>query len=227
MSTIQRSVTLNSIEPAPLSMRAPASMETWLDIQFYDQRGQVTTTDLAAQLHLTSRTRDLTTVYPMPATDMVNGKARAVIPAGDLNDMNGYRLRLFGTWKQQPWLLAMGSFNILPAAGVSATPDDVIDQIALSFVRNVDDYVDVKLWHDASKANPFDVSTVTVTAPYTPVTGGVSGAFTVSQIDINEVRLSLSAAQTNAMAPDNNWRLIVSSGAGQQTMAQGPLTITG
>jgi len=224
MSTVQRTVYLNQVEPAPLSVRAPAQMETWLDITFRDPRGQLMTTDLAAQLHLTGRSGTRTQTYAVPAVDMVNGKARAVIPGGDLTDMNGYRLRLLGTWNKQPALLAMGTLQLIPAAGVDAQPDDVIDQIALSFARNVADYVDVKLWHDAAGTNPFDVTTLTVTAP---ITGTVPDNFHVATIAFNEVRLSLTAAQTNALPASSQWSLIVSSGGGQQTLAQGPLTITG
>lgn len=225
MSTVQRTVYLNQIEPAMLSVRAPAQMETWLDVTFRDQRGQPTTTDLAAQLHLTGRGSDRTTSYAMPAIDMVNGKARAVIPAGDLTDMNGYRLRVLGTWRQQPALLAAGTWQLIGSAGVDAQPDDVIDQIALSFARGIDDYVDVKLWHDAAQSNPYDIRTLTVTAPITSDT--VSDAFTVTVISYNEVRLSLTAAQTTALPANCEWSLIVSSGGGQQMLAQGPLTITG
>jgi hypothetical protein len=224
MSTVQRTVVLNQVEPALLSVRAPAQMETWLDVTFRDQRGQLYAQDLAAQLQLTGRSDDRTQTYAMPATDMVNGKARAVIPGGDLTDMNGYRLRVLGTWNQQPALLAMGVLQLIPAAGVDVQPDDVIDQIALSFGRGADDYVDVALWHDAGKSNPFDVTSLTVTAP---ITGTVSSAFGVTKIAFNEVRLTLTTAQLAALPNTNQWSLIVSSGGGQQTLAQGPLTITG
>jgi hypothetical protein len=225
MSTVQRTIYLSSIEPAQLSLRAPAQIETWLDVTWRDQRGELLTTDLAAQLHLTARSSDRTVTYAMPAIDMVNGKARAVIPAGDLSDMNGYRLRVAGTWNRQPALLAMGTLQLIASAGVDAQPDDVIDQIALSFGRGLDDYVDVKLWHDAAQSNPYDIRTLTVTAPITSDT--VSDAFTVTVIAYNEVRLSLTAAQTTALPGACQWSLIVSSGGGQQMLAQGPLTITG
>jgi hypothetical protein len=224
VSTVQRTIYINQIEPAMLSVRAPAQMETRLEVTFRDQRGSPLNTDLAAQLHLTSRSGDRTVSYAMPSTDMVNGKARAIIPAGDLDDMNGYRLRVLGTWKQQPWLLATGALHLIGAAGVDAQPDDVIDQIALTFARGLDDYVDVKLWHDASQTQPYDITSLTVTAP---ITMGTTDAFVVTQIAYNEVRLSLTAAQTNTLPTSCWWELIVSSGAGQQTLAQGPLTITG
>jgi hypothetical protein len=228
MSTVQRDVYLSTIEPAQLSLRAPAMMETWIDVTWRNQSGDLLTEDLAAQLHLTGRSSDHTKVYSMPATDMVNGKARAIIPGGDLTDMNGYRLRVAGTWKQQPWLLAMGQLQLIPAAGVDAQPDDVIDQIGLTFARGLDDYVDVKLWHDAAQTSPYDITSLTVTGPITSGPGGAAvDAFTVSQIAFNEVRLSLTAAQTTALPANNWWSLIVSSGGGQQTLAQGPLTITG
>lgn len=226
MSTVQRTVYLNQVEPAPLSVRAPAQMETWLDLTFRDQRGQLMTTDLAAQLQLTNRSGARTQTYAMPAIDMANGKARAVIPAGDLSDMNGYRLRVLGTWNQQPALLAMGTLQLIGAAGFDVQPDDTIDTIALTFARGVDDYVDVKLWHDASQANPYDVTSLSVSAPISAEDVAID-TFAVTQIDVNEVRLSLTAAQTTALPAECWWTLIVSTAGGQQTLAQGPLTITG
>jgi hypothetical protein len=132
---------------------------------------------------------------------------------------------VLGTWKQQPWLLAAGTLQLIGSAGVDVQPDDVIDQISLTFARGLDDYVDVKLWHDAAQSNPYDIRTLTVTAPITSPT--VLDSFTVTVIDYNEVRLSLTAAQTTALPANCQWSLIVSSGGGQQTLAQGPLTITG
>jgi hypothetical protein len=228
MSTVARTVYLNQIEPATLSLRTPAQMETFLDITFRDQYGAPMTTDMAAQLQLTARSGTKTSTYAMPAIDQVNGKARAVIPAGDLKDMNGYRLLVLGTWRQQPALLAMGSLNLTASAGVDAQPDDTIDQIALSFVRGMDDFVDVKLWHDAHKSNPYDITTLTVTAPIsTTAVGAALGAFTVTVINYNEVRLSLTGAQITALPDKCWWTLLVSSGGGQQTLAQGPVTVTG
>jgi hypothetical protein len=228
MSTVQRTVYLSQIEPATLSVRAPAQMETWLDVTFRDQRGQVLTSDLAAQLHLTGRTGDRTTTYAMPSIDMVNGKARSVIPAGDLTDMNGYRLRVLGTWKQQPWLLAAGTLQLIGSAGVDVQPDDVIDSIPLTFARGADDYVDASLWHDAGKSSPYDVTTALVLAPISNGSGGATLTnFTVTQIAINTVRLSLTTAQLAALPASCWWSLLVASGGTQQTMAQGSVTITG
>jgi hypothetical protein len=228
MSTVQRTVFLNAIEPATLSVRAPAQMETWLDVTFRDQRGQLLTTDIGAQLQLTGRTGNRTTTYAMPSIDMVNGKARSIIPAGDLSDMNGYRLLLLGTWNQQASLLAMGTLQLIASAGIDAQPGDLIDNIPLTFARGADDYVDASLWHDAGKASPYDVTTAVVLAP---ISNGQNGAtltnFTVTQIAINTVRLSLTTAQLADLPASCWWTLLVASGGSQQTMAQGSVTITG
>lgn len=225
MSTVQRTVVISAIEPTMLSLRAPASMETWVAVNFLNQNGSPYSLDPAAQLQLTSRSDNRSTTYAMPTTDRVNGKARAVIPAGDLTDMNGYRLRLFGTVDQQPMLLAIGSVQLIASAGPDAMPEDVIDTINLAFSRGYAGLVDIKLWQDAAKANPFDVASVTLVARiFDQLGGSILTDFTITQTGYNEIQLSLTDTQTSALPDKSWWTLVASTSAGATTLVQGEVT---
>jgi hypothetical protein len=227
MSTVERTVVINpnAIEPAMLSLRAPASMETWLALNFLNQNGSPYSLDPAAQLQLTARSDNRSVTYAMPTTDRVNGKARAVIPAGDLTDMNGYRLRLFGTVDQQPMLLAIGTLALIAAAGPDAMPEDVIDTVNLLFTRGIAGSIDIKLWQDAAKANPFDVASVTLIARIFDVAGGnILTDFSILQIGYNEIQLNLTDTQTTALPDKSWWTLVASTSAGQTTLVNGEVT---
>lgn len=230
MSTVQRAVWINPVEPAPLSLRVPSGMETRLAVSFFTQAGPVAS-DLLAQLELTGRSGNTPRqFYSMPATDVVNGRARAIIPAGDLVDPNGYRLNLYGTVDGEPFLLANGKVDIIAAAGPQAVPPDVIDQIALSFERDEDVLLDVKLWTDAGKDAAYDL-----TASGTVITANVYGSkggpalmpFTTEVLAANEVRLTLTADQVNLLPDSCWWTLAASTAAGTTTLCEGAVTVTG
>lgn len=230
MSTVLRAVWVNAVEPAPLSLRVPSGMETRLAVSFFTQQGPVAT-DLLAQLELTGRSGNTPRqFYSMPATDVVNGKARAIIPAGDLTDPNGYRLNLYGTVDGEPMLLANGRVDVLAAAGPQAVPPDVIDQIALAFQRDEDVLIDVKLWTDASKDAPFDLtaSGTIITANVYAVQGGPALVpFTVTVLAANEVRLTLTADQVNLLPDSCWWSLAASTAAGLTTLCEGAVAVSG
>ena len=130
MSTITGTVYVNPIEPGPLSMRMPTGVETRLNLTFLDQLSRPISTDLLAQIELTSRSRANTPVWmAVPATDIVNGKATAVFAANTLTDPNGYRLRLYGSVNGEGMLLATGIVTLTEAVGRTDMPLDVIDSI--------------------------------------------------------------------------------------------------
>lgn len=117
---IRRQVVINPIEPVELSMSIPASLAATILLSFVSNAFAAINTDLKAILSLTARTSGQTTDYPAVSTDLTNGKASVTIPAGDLTDANGYRVRLFG--EQPPgnkMLLALGIMR-----GVTGTPPD-------------------------------------------------------------------------------------------------------
>lgn len=228
MSTISRFVYVNPIEPGPLSMRLPSGLDSKVDMTFYDQLGTVLKYDILAQLELTPRTNGgPSRIYPMPATDVLNGRARAILPAADMGDLNGYRLRLYGSLQGETVLLATGIVEITEAVGPTAgtTAPDVIDQIDLAFVRDVPAQIDVALWSDNDGSVPFDLTATTITAAVYTTTATIPFAVTV--LNANTVRLQLTAAEVNTLPPSCTWSLIASTAQGLTTLAQGDVVVTG
>jgi hypothetical protein len=229
MTTVQRSIFVNVIEPQVLSMNVPANMPLTVNLTYYDQAGSLVTSDLLAQLQLTGRTcNSAADVYPVPATDIVNGKARAAIGSGELTDMNGYRLRLVGTFKGDTTLLALGVLRLTESAGIDMTPIDVIDSIPLSLTYGYIANIDIHLWQDAGKATPFDLTTATITAStylidqVTPLT-----PFAISTVGPGEVMLQLTDVQIATLPVTCWWSLRASNAAGITTLCQGTVTVIG
>jgi hypothetical protein len=227
---VNRSVVINPVEPSPLSFRMPLGMDTRLVVTFFDQNGLPHGSDLGAQLQLTGRTSASTTTYLVPAIDVANGRARATIPGGDLDDPNGWRLRLVGTLNGEAALLATGTVMPLASAGLEAIPEDVIDTIDLTF--NYDEVVelDVTLWADAGKDSPYDLTSAltTLTASVFDVKGGTMIVpFSVTVLDVNKVKLSLTVDQINALPASCWWTMVASTDAGATTLCEGSVTITG
>src|SRR5262245_8398939 len=205
MSTIVRTLTISPVEPALLSMRAPDGLETWVDFRYLAQDGLPFPADIAGQLHLTGRSSKRTTSYLVPATDRVNGRARAVLPAGDLSDPNGYRLRLTGTVNSQLMLVAVGTVMPILMDGLVEPYIDEIDTVDLSFQRDEDVLLNVKVWTDDAKANPYDLTasgTVLSANIYNFKNGSVLMPFAVTVLAANEVQLSLPKGQVNILPDD-------------------------
>jgi hypothetical protein len=227
---IQKTVWISPIEPHPLSFRAPMGMETRLNVNFLGQNGVPYSSDLGAQLQLTGRSTARTTTYLMPATDIVNGRARAVIPAGDIDDNNGYRLRVVGTLNGQPALLAFGNVMPIAAAGLEAIPEDIIDTINLAFEYGEKVELDVAVWQDTGKGSPYDLTSelTTMTAAVYDAKGGIMiMPFSVTVLDVNKVKLSLTVEQVNVLPASCWWSMVASTAAGATTLCEGTVTITG
>lgn len=225
-----RTIAMNPVEPVPMSLRVPSGMPLTLDLQYLDVGGSPMTSDLAAQLQVTSRTSGQTWFEAAPATDIINGKARVTIRENTLTDMNGYRIRLAGTWKGEAALLALGTIRIVEAAGLQATPEDVIDDVPLYLAYNFDAGVNIRLWQDANKGAPFDLTTATITAAIYPDRNSPAQLvpFTVTPTAIpGEVMLSLTYLQVNALPPSCWWSLRASTAGGVTTLCQGTVTISG
>jgi hypothetical protein len=227
---ISRIVSMNPVEPQPLSARVPSGMQIKIDFQYLDFTGKALTDDVAAQLQLVSRSENRLMTYAVPATDIVNGKARATIPQGDLIDMNGYQLKLVGTYKQEPTLFAVGNLSLTQAAGFDAMPEDVIDNVPISMTYNFDAAIYIRLWQDANKGTPYDLTSTTITAFVYPtsVLASVLAAFTVTPTVVpGEVILSLPVAVVNTLPSGCWWNLKASTAAGTTTLAEGIVTIMG
>jgi len=229
MSTVTGLVYVNPIEPGPLSMRVPSGMETRLELTYYDQLGATLNVDVLGQLELMSRSIGGAPVWcAVPATDVVNGKARAILPANTLDDPNGYRLRLYGTVEGQGMLLATGVVDVSDAIGTTSVPLDVIDSIDLTMQRGEDVLINIAVFADQVGDADYDLATTTISAMiFTNQGGDGIIAFTVTPIDANEVQLSLPAETVNLL-PDHCWWSLVASGAtGMATLAEGNVTVTG
>jgi hypothetical protein len=207
-----------------------SGIETKIDFFFKKQNGAPHGEDLVAQLQLTSRTRDTTEYYSVPATDVVNGRARATIPAQMTYDPNGWRLRLTGTVDTEPRVLAYGVVTAVAGAGPQVEPQDVIDTIPLSFQRDEEVNLNVTLWADASKSAIYDLTAkgTSINAYVFGVQGGpVLVPFTTTAVSSNVVNLYLTPGQVNNLPDDCWWSLIASTGAGTTTLCEGPVTVSG
>ena len=227
MGRILRNITMSPVEPAQLSFQAPRGMQTILDMTLNDTAGNPLKVDVAGQLQLIRRTDGRTQSYATPATDIVNGKLRATFPEGELNDKNGYRLRLFGTVNGLAELIAIGEVRITQTMGPMAMPDDVIDEIPLTFTYATPVQLDVALWQDAYKTTPYDLTAVTVTSAVYPASANPVPlvAFTQQSTGPNTLRLSLTAAEVDALPPACWWSLRVSSAGQVKTLAEGPVSV--
>jgi len=230
MTLVNRTLHLNPVEPEFLSFRISSGIETKIDFAFKRQNGAPHSEDLVAQLQLTSRSRDLTEYFSCPAIDVVNGKARATIPAGFGYDPNGWRLRLTGTVDTEPRVLAYGVVTAVAGAGPQVEPQDVIDTIPLAFQRDEEVNLNVTLWADASKSAIYDLTAkgTSINAYVFGVQGGpVLVPFTTTAVSSNVVNLYLTPAQVNNLPDDCWWSLIASTGAGTTTLCEGPVTVSG
>jgi hypothetical protein len=227
---VNRTIWINPVEPHPLSFRAAVGLDTRLNVAFIGTGGAPHSSDLGAQLQLTGRTTSRTISYGMPATDIVNGKARATIPAGDLTDPNGYRLRMVGTLGGETALLAVGSVAPVAAAGIEMVPVDVIDTVPLNFDYNAPVELDVSVWTDAGKNSEYDLTSeqTTLSAAVYAIKGGSQlQPFSVTVLDANTVRLTLTAAQVNSLPPSCWWNLIASTASGATVLCEGTVTVAG
>lgn len=226
---VLRTIAINPIEPAQMSVRAPAKVPLTIDFQYLAANGNPISADVAAQLQVTGRTSTNTDTYPVPATDIVNGKARVSIGKDVLTDINGYRLRLVGTVNNEATLIALGTLRITDAAGIEETPEDVIDNIPLTIAYNFAFACDIFLWSDAGKTAPFDLTSATISAALYAGQNDtvVLMPFTIGVAGPGHVVLQLTAEQVDALPRNSWWSLRASSAAGVTTLAQGPVTMTG
>jgi hypothetical protein len=230
MTTVQRSIFVNVIEPQTLSLNAPANMPLTINLTYYNQAGTVLSSDVLGQLQLTGRTcNSAADVYPVPATDIINGKARVAIGSGDLTDMNGYSLRLIGTYRGDTTLLALGTLRLTDAAGIDTTPIDVIDSIPINLTYGYIANIDIHLWQDATKETPFDLTSATITAAVYATSAALTQLvpFSISTIGPGEVMLQLTDVQIATLPVNSWWSLRAANAAGVTTLCQGTVTVIG
>jgi hypothetical protein len=228
MSNIHRTLVLNPVEPAPFSMKLRTGLEHQIEVEYLRQNGAPYNTDFGAQLYLIERTTGAVRSYLLPATDVINGKARAFIPAGDIRDKNGYNLQIIGSVEGEPRLVARGSASVYETEALGIIPADLIDQIDITLAYNEDTSLDVNLWRDINKTLEYGIAGSSITANIWDKMGGaVLAPFKVAVLDNNTVRLTMSAGTINTLPAQCWWSISITSGAGLTTLAQGNVLITG
>jgi hypothetical protein len=230
MSTINRTLVLNPVEPAPISLKLPTGIETQVHITYTRQDGAPYASDTSSQLYLIARSDRRVLNYPLLSLDPINGQSRAVIPAGDIKDQNGYNVQIIGTVDAEPRLIAKGSASVEPTEALGVIPADMIDTIDLMFNYDEPVELDVTLWKDAGKGAPYDLTAEATTVSayiYNRKAGDVLMPFLVTVLASNKVRLSLTKEQVNALPATCWWTLSASTAAGLVTLCEGTVTTTG
>jgi hypothetical protein len=229
MGTIQRSISMNPVEPAPFSLRVVSGISTSILVTLFDRYGSPVKQDLAMQMQLTSRSSGRVTSYAMPATDVVNGKAMSTIPAGDLTDSNGYVVNVYGTVAGGAELLATGILRLVSGPGIDQAPDDIIDTIPLTVQFGQPLSITVKLWQDVGKTIPYNLDTTPVVAQlYLDRTSTTAlMIFSQTRLGLNELELALTGEQTQTLPPSCWWDLRATVATGMTTLAQGEVTVIG
>lgn len=93
---MQRTVFINPIEPAKISLRTPLGVELDLTLEFLSQLGAaVNPDDLMPQLVLMPRSFGGRYAYDMETVDAGAGTASVTLPGPALGDMRGYTIELY------------------------------------------------------------------------------------------------------------------------------------
>jgi hypothetical protein len=243
MATINRTVYTGQPDPSPLSMRLPARQETRLAVTYRNQNGAVVNYDLGSNLELASRSGNASLFYGLIATDIINGKAQATIPAGDLSDPNGYNLMLRGQVAGQPAMLARGAVVLqdigLPGmaglsgagGGGSGPAPAVIERIDMVLPRGVVTSLLTGIWGDEGRTIPLDLTAMTLVANISATAGSAPlTAFSITAGPApHMVYLGLTIEQLDAL-PDSCWWTLVGASPGSvgaTTYCEGTVTVVG
>jgi len=228
MSTIHRTLVLNPVEPAPISMKLRTGIENVVEVEYLRQNGAPYNTDFGAQMYLIERTTGSVKAYILPSIDVINGRAQAYIPAGDIKDRNGYNVQIIGTVEGEPRLIARGSASVYETEALGIIPVDLIDMVDITIAYGLGASIDVALWRDVNKATPYAVMPPPVTAyVWTAMAGTVLAAFAAEKIDTNVVRLTLTEGQVASLPAKCWWSLSVTESGGLTTLVQGDVLVTG
>jgi len=228
VTTIARTIYLDPAQAALLSMKLTSGIDNRVNFTFLRQGGAPYNTDPAAQLYLQERSTGRNLMYFAPTTDIANGKAQAFIPAADIADPNGYNLQVLGTIDGEPTVIAKGSASTLMSEAMSMVPADFIDQIDLTLERGDPADLIVNLWTDTMKGQPYDLTdtgTSVSAAIYDQRGGSMIQPFSVTVIGENELRMSLTEAQVDALPDGCWWSLIAAKGGSLTTLAEGNVTV--
>jgi hypothetical protein len=227
---MNRLVHINTVEPSMFSGRAPMGFDLVIDVTYRTAANTKWSTDVASSVILTGRTDSRSATYNVPAIDIVNGKARAVIPGDVLSDPNGYDIALVGTVDGHRQILASGVLQMTGGGVQEILVIDEIDTVDLTFGYGNPASFDVTLWQDADGSIPFDPTSASVTIAGRVLTakgGAILVEFSQEFLSDNVIRLTLTIAQVDALPATCWWTLTAGTATGVTTLCQGTVTITG
>ena len=105
-------------------------------------------------------------------------------------------------------------------------PADVIDSIDITLNRGTAAALNVTLWVDTAKSQPYDLGSVTVAAGIYESHGGPQLVpFAIGAITGNTVQITLTADQVTALPDSCWWNRTVSDAAGVTTLCEGTVTV--
>jgi hypothetical protein len=227
--SIDRVVYLNPVEPQPMSLRAATGLPTVVNIYFRNNDDTPYGIDVAAQLQIMPRSSGPAQAFSVPATNRPQGLAQFLIPADTLNDPNGYRMRMVGTFEGAPILIAVGDITPIEAPGIKSLPEDVIDQITITIERGGDFLLYIRLWQDAAKTIPMDMTDASVTAAIelSQTDGTLIANFAVALgTDPASYVLTLAQAIVDVLPGACWWRMrLTKTATGTTTLAEGSVTV--
>jgi hypothetical protein len=116
---MKRSIVVNEIEPAPLSIRQPAGVQLNLVMRLANQVGVfVNPMTLNLKLVVLERSTGRAAGYGVTTLDAVNGVCGVFIPGSDISDVNGYAVKLYSRdTADQP--LAVVASGVMVVSGAS------------------------------------------------------------------------------------------------------------
>lgn len=228
--SINRVVYINPVEPQLMSLRAAIGLPTVVNVHFRNSDDTPYAIDVSAQLQIMPRSQTgHGQVFAVPATNRPQGQAQFLIPQDTLNDPNGYRMRMVGTYEGAPILIAVGDIIPMEAPGIQALPEDAIDQIAITIERGGDFILYMRLWQDTAKTIPMDMTdaSVSATVEISQTDGTVLGNFTVAPgSEPASFVLTLAQAIVDVLPGSCWWRMRLTKVAtGTTTLAEGSVTV--
>ena len=182
---MNRTITLNAIEPAQLSLRVPLGVELDLDLSFRSQLGQtIDPNSLLAQLVLIPRSRGGSYAYDFETVDSGAGLASVVVPSSVLVDPRGYSVELYQRIAapnpdDPPIPVGLLAKGVVVTQGVSYSQGTALGPIVVpQVVGPVGPQGPIGpqgIQGEPGPANVLTIGTVTTGAPGTPATATVTG----------------------------------------------------
>lgn len=175
---MNRTIALNEIEPAPLSLRWSQGLDLPLDLTVMAQNGTMVDLSLISPaLILEPRSGGPVQSYAGVTDQAGLGTATFRIPGSDYKDSNGYRISLFGAIDGVMQLIARGVGVVtqgpaIPAGVGTGVPLPQRGTFNLNIIRNDSWTWQFTLWGNSAKTIPSDLTDATVTAQIRAILNG-------------------------------------------------------